>query len=110
MLACDNGAYIEKDDALRIITDWESGHVPDAITHSLFNEVCSTNLDPDNRGPNLKLNFKKWDLLVQLKTLIHLSCRAKKYHLKCLRAGSTPIMNVWQFLDGFLSLTKVCLL
>ena len=40
LLACENGAYIEKDDALRIITDWESGHVPDAITHSLFNEVC----------------------------------------------------------------------
>ena len=39
LLACENGAYIEKDDALRIITDWESGHVPDAITHSLFNEV-----------------------------------------------------------------------
>jgi len=38
LLACENGAYIEKDDALRIITDWESGHVPDAITHSLFNE------------------------------------------------------------------------
>ena len=40
LLACENGAYIEKDDAFRIITDWESGHVPDAISHSLFNEVC----------------------------------------------------------------------
>ena len=39
LLACDNGAYIERDDALRIINDWESGHVPDAVTHSLFNEV-----------------------------------------------------------------------
>ena len=32
LLACENGAYIEKDDAFRIITDWESGHVPDAIS------------------------------------------------------------------------------
>ena len=24
---------------MRIISEWESGHVPDAVTHSLFNEV-----------------------------------------------------------------------
>lgn len=39
LLACDNGAYIERNDAIRIISEWESGHVPDAVAHNLFNEV-----------------------------------------------------------------------
>ena len=39
LLACENGAFIDKSDAMRIISDWESGHVPDEVTHSLFNEV-----------------------------------------------------------------------
>ena len=38
LLACDSGLHVERDDVIRIVSEWESGHVPEAITHGLFNE------------------------------------------------------------------------
>ena len=39
LLASDNGTLIDRGDAIRRITEWESGYLPDAVTHTLFAEV-----------------------------------------------------------------------